>query len=617
MGEAIEVRVPDLGGVEEVDVVEVLVVPGERVERDQGLLTLESDKASMDVPAPFAGVLRELRVRKGAKVREGDVIATIEASAEEAVVAGSAGGGLSSPGPGIAIDRSESGLASPGSRGGEAPAGRPGGRVVVEDPGAEVRSPRPEADISADVVVLGGGPGGYTAAFRAADLGKKVVLVERQAALGGVCLNVGCIPSKALLHAARVIEEARSFGDRGLRFGEPEIDLERLRAWKDEVVGRLAKGLETLARRREVEVVRGEGRLLSPRTLEVRGEGGRRTLAFDHAILAAGSRPVELQGLPAGDPRLIDSTGALELRAVPARLLVVGGGIIGLEMATVYGALGSAITVVELLPGLLPGCDRDLVRPLEKRLRRHLRATILLATRVAGVEPLAEGLRVTFEGDKAPPPAVFDQVLVAVGRRPNGDRLGAEAAGLRVDERGFVPVDGQQRTNVASLFAIGDLVGQPMLAHKAAHEGRVAGGMAAGEKRAFDARVVPSVAYTDPEVAWAGLTETEAEERGIAYEKGSFPWSASGRALGLGRDDGLTKLLFDPGTRRVLGAGIVGTHAGDLIAEAALAIEMGCEAGDLALTIHPHPTLSETLAFAAEAFEGTLTELYLPRKGKG
>ncbi|HZI63824.1 MAG TPA: dihydrolipoyl dehydrogenase, partial [Thermoanaerobaculia bacterium] len=432
--------------------------------------------------------------------------------------------------------------------------------------------------------------------------------------LGGVCLNVGCIPSKALLHAARVVEEAAFFAERGLGFGPPKLDLEKLRGFKAGVVERLNKGLATLAERRQVRIVQGVGRLQSDRVLAVENEGTTRTVAFDQAILAAGSRVMEIPGIPYDDARVLDSTSALELADVPARLLVIGGGIIGLEMATVYGALGSQITTVELTPDLIPGCDRDLVRPLEKRLRERLGAEILLGTKVAGVEALAEGLRATFEGDKAPAPQLFDKVLVAVGRRPNGDRIGAEAAGVRLDARGFVPVDREQRSSVRHLFAIGDLTPGPMLAHKASHEGRVAAEVAAGLKSAFDARVIPSVAYTDPEIAWVGLTETEAKEKNIAYEKGSFPWAASGRALGMGREEGLTKLLFDPATHRVLGAGIAGVNAGDLISEAALAIEMGCEARDIGLTIHPHPTLSETLAFAADAYEGTLTELYLPKR---
>jgi len=489
----------------------------------------------------------------------------------------------------------------------------------------EIRPERPwaKADLHAEVLVLGSGPGGYTAAFRAADLGKKVVLVERYPTLGGVCLNVGCIPSKALLHAAKVIDEAAEMAERGVRFGRPEIDLDALRSWKDSVVAKLTKGLSALAARRNVTVVRGTGTFASPHTLEVAAEdGGRTKVSFDSAIVAAGSRVVELPGIPWDDPRVLDSTRALELREVPKRLLVVGGGIIGLELAGVFSALGSEVTVVELLDRLMAGADADLVKPLRKRLEGRY-AAIHLATKVSKVEAGKKGLRVHFEraaggsskAGAAPEPRLFDAVLVAVGRRPNGDRIGAEAAGVEVDEQGFLRVDRRQRTNVPHVYAIGDVVGAPLLAHKASHQGKVAAEVAAGERSAFDARAIPSVAYTDPEVAWVGLTEEEAKAEGVAYGKGTFPWSASGRALGLGRDEGTTKLLFDQASGRLLGAGIVGPNAGDLIAEAALALEMGAVAADLGLTIHPHPTLSETLAFAAEAFEGTLTELYKPRKG--
>ncbi len=468
---------------------------------------------------------------------------------------------------------------------------------------------RPARDF--DLVVLGAGPGGYTAAFRAADLGLSVALVERGPTLGGVCLNVGCIPSKALLHAARVIEDARAMAAHGIRFGEPEIDAAKLREWKDSVVARLTNGLDALARQRKVTVIRGEARFASAHELDVDAGGASRRVSFAQCVIAVGSEPVRLPGLP-DDPRIIDSTGALELD-LPDSLLVIGGGIIGLEMATVYDALGVRVSVAELTPGLMPGCDRDLVRPLEKRIARRYER-ILVGTRVTGVEATAAGLRVSFEGERAPEPQIYGKVLVAVGRRPNGARIAAEAAGVGVDERGFIAVDRQMRTGVPHIFAIGDVVGQPMLAHKATHEGKVAAEAAAGLKSFFDARVIPSVAYTDPEVAWVGLTETDAKAQGVAYDKAVFPWSASGRSLALGRDEGLTKLLFDPQSHRVLGGGIVGSNAGDLIAEVALAIEMGADAADLALTIHPHPTLSETVAMTAEAFEGTLTDLYLPKR---
>ncbi len=465
----------------------------------------------------------------------------------------------------------------------------------------------------AELLVLGSGPGGYTAAFRAADLGLRVVLVERWPALGGVCLNVGCIPSKALLHAARVIEEAAEMGERGIDFGAPSIDAARLTAWKDEIVGQLTNGLTGLAGQRGVTVLHGTGRFLSENRLEVAQGDERAVVTFQQCVIAAGSEPAGLPGLP-DDPRVMDSTGALELDPLPERLLVIGGGIIGLEMATVYDALGVSVSVVELTKTLIPGCDRDLVRPLQKRIAARYES-IRLGTKVTAVEAGADGLTVHFEGSQAPAePEVYDRVLVAVGRRANGGEISADNAGVNVDERGLIAVDNQMRTNVAHIFAIGDIVGEPMLAHKATHEGRVAAEVAAGQKSFFDARVIPSVAYTDPEIAWVGLTEESAKASGISYEKGVFPWSASGRSLSLGRSDGLTKLLFDGDTGRLLGAGIVGTNAGELIAEAAFGIEMDANAADIGLTIHPHPTLSETVSFAAEAAEGTITDLYLPKR---
>ncbi|HEX4954141.1 MAG TPA: dihydrolipoyl dehydrogenase [Thermoanaerobaculia bacterium] len=466
---------------------------------------------------------------------------------------------------------------------------------------------------STRLVVIGSGPGGYTAAYRAADLGLEVTLVEKEPRLGGVCTNVGCIPSKALLHAAKVIDEAAAFGEHGVTFGPPVIDLDRLRGWKDGVVSRLVGGIEGLAKRRNVRVIRGEARFVDAHQLEIATAEGPLRLSFEQAIVAVGSRPIRPPGLDLDDPRVVDSTGALEIPEIPGRFLVVGGGIIGLEMACVYQALGAKVTVVELMDRLIPEADPDVVKPLAKRLGARYEA-ILLETKVRGLEARKDGLLASFEGKNAPEPQLYDRVLVAVGRRPNGDGLGAEAAGLQVDARGFIPVDRQMRTNLPHVLAIGDVAGNPMLAHKASHEAKVAAEVAAGLPSAFDARVVPSVAYTDPEVAWVGLTERQAKEQGIAYEKGSFPWSASGRSLSLGREEGATKLLFDPETHRLLGAAAVGPHAGDLISEAALAIEMGCEASDIALTIHPHPTLSETLAFAAEVYEGTITDLYLPRR---
>jgi len=587
---ATEVRIPDFGDADEVSVVEVIVAVGDVVAVDDSLVTVESDKASMDIPSPVAGRIASIEVKKGDAIAENALLATIEAEATAPAP--------SSPAADSSVEESSADEVSVSSS---------------TDP-ATTTPAATGSDLNAEVLVLGAGPGGYTAAFRAADLGKQVVLVEKYPSLGGVCLNVGCIPSKALLHVAKVIDEAAHLGEHGVRFGEPEIDLDKLREYKDSVVTRLTKGLTQLASKRNVTVVQGTGTFTSPNTIQVEGPEGVKSIGFEQAIVAAGSRVVEIPGIPYDDPRVIDSTGALALADVPKRLLLVGGGIIGLEMAMVYGALGSKLTIVELMDGLVPGCDRDLVRPLERRLKRKLGAEVLLNTKVTGVKALKSGLKASFEGDGAPESATFDRVLVAVGRRPNGDRIGAEAAGLAVDERGFISVDKQQRTNVPHIFAIGDIVGQPMLAHKATHEGKVAAEAAAGEKSFFDARVIPSVAYTDPEIAWVGLTETDAKRDGVPYEKGVFPWAASGRALGMGRDEGSTKVLFDPETKRVLGAGIVGPHAGDLIAELALAIEMDCEAADLGLTVHPHPTLSETVAFAAEVYEGTITDLYLPKK---
>jgi len=470
-----------------------------------------------------------------------------------------------------------------------------------------------DANQKVDVVVLGSGPGGYTAAFRAADLGKNVVLIEREESLGGVCLNVGCIPSKALLHAAKVISEAADFETHGIHFGSPTVDLNALRTWKESVINRLTGGLKALAKQRKVTVIRGEGHFDSANTVIVKTQNGEQKIAFENAIIAVGSRPVELPFLPK-DPRIIDSTGALLLKEIPKRLLIIGGGIIGMEMATVYHALGSKITVVELMDGLLGGIDKDIAAPLYKRVQKQYE-NILLETKVTKVESQADGLLVTFEGKNAPQaPERFDMILSAVGRTPNGKNISAEKAGVQVDERGFIPVDKQQRTNIPHIFAIGDVVGNPMLAHKAMPEGRVAAEVIAGKKHFFEPNCIPSVAYTDPEVAWVGLTETNAKAKNVAYEKGVFPWMASGRSLSLGRDEGITKLLFDKETHRVIGGCIVGPNAGDLIAEVALAIEMGCDAEDIALTIHPHPTLSETIALAAEAFEGTITDLYLPKK---
>jgi len=608
MANTIEVKVPDLGNLHAVPVIEILVKPGDTVSKEQGLVTLESDKATMEVPAPVAGVVKAVRVQLGDEVGEGKVVAVLETAASE-----SEPGSAPAPAPAPASAPAESAPATPAAAMGASAARAPAPPGTA--PQARADSGR-KADIECQVLVLGAGPGGYTAAFRAADLGQDTVLVERHPTLGGVCLNVGCIPSKALLHAARVIDEAAHAADIGIRFGAPKIDLDRLRANKDKVVGQLTGGLAGMASQRKVRVVQGAGRFVSPHEVEVAGaDGAKKLIRFEKAIIAAGSQALKLPGFPWDDPRVMDSTDALLLEDIPNRLLVVGGGIIGLEMACVYAALGSQVTVVELLDQLMPGTDADLVRPLQQRLAKRY-AGIHLKVRVAKVEAQKKGLKATFEGDKAPEPQVYDRVLVAVGRTPNGGRIGAEAAGVAVTERGFIPVDRQMRTNVAHIFAIGDLVGQPMLAHKATHEGKVAAEVAAGEKSEFVARVIPSVAYTDPEIAWVGVTETEAKQAGLPYGVGKFPHAASGRALGIGRAEGFTKLLFDESTRQVIGGGIVAPNAGDLIAEVALAIEMGCEAADIALTIHPHPTLSESVGMAAEVYEGTITDLYLPRKPK-
>jgi dihydrolipoamide dehydrogenase len=569
---ALEVKVPDIGDFEDVPVIEIHVAVGDDVAPEDPLVTLESDKATMDIPAPSAGKVTELRVALEDRVSEGSLIVMLDA-----------------------VD------------GAPAPSDQPEPEVVAE-PAPPAASYEGDVDQTTQVVVIGSGPGGYAAAFRAADLGLQTTLVERYASLGGVCLNVGCIPSKALLHAAKVVAEAEEMADHGITFGAPQIDLPALGAWKDSVVGRLTGGLAGLAKQREVTVVHGEATFVSDHVLKV----GDTTIGFDNAIIAVGSSAVALPFLP-DDPRIIDSTGALALEDVPGRLLVIGGGIIGLEMATVYDALGSEVTVVEALDGLMTGADRDLVRPLQRRVEKRY-AAIHLKTMVTAVEAGDDGLTVTFEGADAPEPQTFDRILLAVGRRPNGGLVGAEHAGVAVDERGFIAVDAQRRTNVAHIFAIGDVVGEPMLAHKATHEGKVAAEVIAGENVAFEPRGIPSVAYTDPEVAWIGLTETQAKADGIPFEKGTFPWAASGRALGLGRDEGLTKLLIDPETRQVLGAGMVGPQAGDLVSEVALAMELGADAEDIGLTIHPHPTLSETVAFSAEAVEGTITDLYVPKR---
>lgn len=585
----VEVRVPDLGEVKGVTVLDVLVKKGDKVAVEDPLISLESDKAAMDVPSPVSGVISSVEIKKGDAVASGTLIAMLEADA-------AATAKPTSPAPAPA----KAAQPSPAPAGASSP--KPASKPVSAAPAGAV-----------DLVVLGAGVGGYTAAFRAADLGLRVTLIERWPVLGGVCLNVGCIPSKALLHAAKVIEDAADMGANGIVFGAPQIDRDRLRAWKNKVVTRLTNGLMLLAKQRKVTLIQGEAKFVGPYSFDVKGAEGARRVDFKQCIIAAGSESALLPGLP-DDPRVIDSSGALELPPDCKRLLVIGGGIIGLEMACVYDALGAKVSVVELTAQLMPGCDADLVKPLEKRIRARY-GEIMLNTRVVGVTAAGDVLQVAFEAqDGARSTKSYDYVLVAVGRSPNGHRIGAEQAGVQVDARGFIATDKQMRTNVPHIFAIGDVVGQPMLAHKATHEAKVAAEVAAGHKSFFDARVIPSVAYTDPEVAWVGLTETGAKEKNIEFEKAVFPWAASGRSLSIGRDEGFSKLLFDPKTHRLLGGGIVGTNAGELIAEVALAIEMGADAADISLTVHAHPTLMETVAMAAEAFEGTLTDLYLPKK---
>jgi dihydrolipoamide dehydrogenase len=681
----VEIKVPDIGDFKDVPIIEVHVAPGDTVHPEDPLITLESDKASLEVPAPQAGTVVELKVAAGDRVSQGNVILTLEAAGaaatppkdrvtQEAAPAtlggaasyGSASGvydtidvevpdigdfadvaiievhvaagvSIQSEDPLITLESDKASMEVPSPAAGTVTEVlvKPGDRVskgtrilrlrsgVASGDGTSISMPLPApaarppvaaaGDLHAEVLVLGAGPGGYTAAFRAADLGKQVILVERWPTLGGVCLNVGCIPSKALLHAAKVVSESREFGAHGISFTAPIVDLDKLRDWKDGVVKRLTGGLSGLARQRKVTVVEGIGRFISLNQVEVQTGGTTKTISFEQAIIAAGSEPVTLPFIPHQDPRVIDSTGALALDGMPKRLLVIGGGIIGLEMATVYHALGAKVTIVEFMDQIIPGADRDIVTPLMKRIQGKYEA-IHLKTKVTKVEATPDGLVVHFEGGKAPTTDIFDRILVAVGRRANGHLIGAENAGVVVDERGYVPVDRQMRTNVPNIFAIGDIVGQPMLAHKATHEGRVAAEVAAGRNSFFDAKVIPSVAYTDPEVAWVGLTENEAKGKGVKYGKGIFPWAASGRSLSLGRDEGLTKVLFDEATARIIGCGIVGPGAGDLIAEAGLAIEMGADAEDIGLTVHPHPTLSETIGLAAEAFEGTITDLYMPKR---
>ncbi|GMQ97361.1 MAG: dihydrolipoyl dehydrogenase [Gammaproteobacteria bacterium] len=585
------IEIPDIGDFTDVDVIEILVKPGDAVAVEDPLITLETDKATFDVPSPQCGSIKQVLVKVGDKVSQGTPIITLNADQKTETPAESA--------------------TQPKTP--EQPAGSKPAATATTDHQPAIKDPGIQPSLQTQVLVLGAGPGGYTAAFRAADLGLKVVLVERYPNLGGVCLNVGCIPSKALLHAAHIINEAAAFAGHGIEFGAPKIDLAKLLAWKNGVTGKLTAGLAQLAKQRKVQVIEGTGHFVSPHHIEVEHEGDQQVIAFEHCIIAAGSQSTRIPGFPNDDPRLMDSTDALALADIPKRLLIVGGGIIGLEIATVYDALGSKITLVELTRELIPGCDRDLVRPLERRIKQRYEQ-ILLNTKVTGIKPHDKGLEVHLEDANGTHEDVFDRVLIAVGRNPNGKQISADNAGLEVDDRGFIHVDRQQRTNVPHIFAIGDIVGQPMLAHKATHEGKVAAEVIAGQKSFFDARTIPSVAYTDPEVAWMGLTESEAKAQGIEYKKGAFPWAASGRSLSLGRDEGMTKLLFDKHSKHIIGAGIVGPNAGELIAETVLALEMGADASDIGLTIHPHPTLSETASLSAEAVAGTITDLYLPKR---
>jgi dihydrolipoamide dehydrogenase len=588
MSDVIEIKVPDIGDFAEVEVIEILVNPGDTIAEEDSLISVESDKAAMEIPAPQGGVVKEVLVSLGDKVSEGSPILKLEVGAEAAAA----------PAPAKPTVHETAGERE------QAPA-------VSEAPQAASFSGN--VDKSAQTVVLGSGPGGYTAAFRAADLGQNVILIERYESIGGVCLNVGCIPSKALLHTAQVINEAEEFEHIGVKFNKPEVDINKLREHKNSVIGKLTGGLKQLAKQRKVEIVHGYGKFTSPNTIEVEAADGSKTVVgFENCIIAAGSRVTKLPFIPWDDPRVMDSTDALEIEEVPEKLLVVGGGIIGLEMATVYDALGAKVTVVELSPGLIPGADRDVVRPLERRIKKKYE-NIFLDTKVTAIEPTKDGLVCSFEGKKAPEKDTFDRVLVAIGRSPNGLLIDADKAGVAVDERGFISVDKQMRTNVPHIYAIGDIVGQPMLAHKATHEGKVAAEVISGHKSFFDAKTIPSVAYTDPEVAWMGKTEEQCKAEGIAYEKGVFPWAASGRSLSLGRDEGMTKVLFDE-NHRLIGAAMCGPNAGELVAEAVLALEMGADVEDIALTIHPHPTLSETFNFAAEVAEGTCTDIYMPKK---
>ena len=579
----VEIKVPDIGDFEAVEIIEVLVAVGDSVEENQDILTLESDKAAMEIPSSHKGVVKNIKVTVGEKIAQGDLILTLELEDTDSKV-------IETIKEDIKPDKKSN-----------------------KEANKKKKEVNVTADMHAETLVLGSGPGGYTAAFRAADLGQKVVMIERHERIGGVCLNVGCIPSKALLHTAKVINDAAEMSEHGINFTKPQIDIRKVESWKNSIVDKLTGGLKALATKRKVDILQGQASFVASHALEVKTSDGVKTITFDNCVIAAGSRVTKIPIFPNDDPRMMDSTDALDLADIPKNLLVIGGGIIGLEMATVYNALGAMVTVVELQNSLIPGTDQDIVKPLLKRIQEQYEA-IYLNTKVINIKALKEGLKVSFEGKDAPKTAVFDKILVAVGRTPNGKLINAEAAGIVVNEQGFIEVDAQMRTNIAHIYAIGDIVGQPMLAHKAVHEAKVAAEVISGHKSAFDPMTIPSVAYTDPEVAWMGKSETEAKSEGIAYVKGAFPWAASGRSLSTGRDEGLTKALFDKESGRLIGAGIVGPNAGELIAEAVLALEMGADAEDIGMTIHPHPTLSETLGFAAEMAEGNITDLMPPRK---
>ena len=584
MTQLIEIKVPDVGDFKEVPVIEILVHPGDNVEKETSLITLETDKATIEIPAPQNGTVKEIKVKIGDTVSEGSIILTLEPITD------------STDSPPYTKKDTKAEIAPP-----------------LASPTSTQSTSIPRGDIHADVAILGAGPGGYTAAFRAADLGKKVILIERYPVLGGVCLNVGCIPSKALLHMAKVVTDAEETIHAGVNFNTPKLELDKLRKWKESIIEKLTNGLTALAKKRNVEVIQGNGKFITPNMISVNTPNGQKTVSFEYCVIAAGSSVVHPPGIIQNDPRIIDSTGALELEDIPKRMLIIGGGIIGLEMATIYDAFGSKVSVVEMKDQLISGADKDLIKPLYRRIKKRYEA-IYLKTKVSEINPQKDGLKVTFEGGESPGTQTYDRILVAVGRRPNGHAIEAENAGVHVTKQGFIPVDNQLRTNVPNIFGIGDIVGEPMLAHKATHEGKLAAEIIAGQKAAFDGRTIPSVAYTDPEIAWMGLTEIEAKKQGIDYEKASFPWAASGRAIAMGRDEGMTKLLFDKNTRRLLGAGIVGINAGELISETVLALEMGTDMEDISLTIHPHPTLSETINFAAEIAEGSITDLYMPKK---